>query len=173
MKLELKAIKSALESYDFQTALQPANDVLQDQLFISLGQDEEKRALLLQLRVYHESLAKEGEEEDPIYFLSLFLGLPFAVEESSFGDVARTILMINKAAPFSPFGLSEIDGVAYFNHLLTFKKDELEEDLLIATVSIAIHYIRTFASFIEEVALKKKSADALFAEAKLSAKSFL
>lgn len=165
MKLDLETLKDALESYDFQCAIQPPKDEFPiGQLFVNIGKDDKDRPWLLQLRIYHESLEESGEGNE-LYFLNLFLGLPFQVEESQFGDLARLCLMLNKISAVPAFGMSENDKVCYFNYTLLFKDATIDEDLLLATLGMVIYLLQNFSPSFESVGCEGKSLEQVLKEA--------
>ena len=174
MELNLSSIASHLKQSGFEIHLEPPSDAVPfEQLFVSIGSDDQKNERTLQIRLFSQSIPQgyfEKKSLEPQY-LDFFIALPYEVSETMFGDTARLTSLINKILPLPGFTLSEIDKRLYYRYLYpTCNQTLSSQDLEIILLTL-IYQIETYSSSFEEVAQGKKSYTQVVADAETFSKS--
>jgi len=168
VKLHLTAIQTFFNESGFETHLEPASEETPfDQLFVSLGRDEEMRDLTLQVRLYDQILpdgANRNELSHP-RFLDFFLVLPFEVEEKAIAASARMVSLVNKVTLLPGFMLSETDHLLYYRYIYPSLGEEILPSNVEMILSTILYQMETFAKPLEEVSRGTKTYEAIVAEA--------
>lgn len=172
MKISLENLKNFLNKYDFQTTEQAASETLPyDQLFVFLGEDEQERPWVLNLRIFDQNAVEAGKEAGKetginMLFLNFFIALPFSVQTETFPDISRLILLVNKLLPLPGFCLSEIDKLVYYHYTYPSLNGEIDPETILTLIGIIIHLLNTHMETFEKVGRKEKTLGQIFSEAK-------
>jgi len=168
VKLHLSAIQKYFEESGFETHLEPSSEETPfDQLFLSLGKDEEMRDLTLQVRLFDQILPEGTHRKELSHprFLDFFAVLPFSVDEKTFSSSARLVSLINKVILLPGFMLSETDNILYYRYIYPSLSEELSPSNLEMIVCTIIYQLETFSKPFEEVALGNKTYETVVSEA--------
>lgn len=163
----LSLLNNILKEEDFATFLMPVSeDNLFERLFVSLGQDDKSRDFTLQIHFINDVTNALGVDDDPedAFILQFFLLLPYTIAKNQINEVSRVILTLNRILPVGSFGLSEDDGLAYFQYNLTCAERTVDEKVLKEVVSIIGFFSSEFSVRIEQAAEGKITRDALIQE---------
>ncbi len=163
----LSGIQTILDDEDFATYLMPiSEDNLFERLFIGLGQDSQSRDLTLQIHFINDITNALGVDDDAAdaYILQFFLLLPFTLNKTYMSEIARVVLTLNRILPIGAFGISEDDGMAYFQYNLICAEHKVDDKVLVEAVSIIGFFVSEFAPRIDQVSEGKISYEALIQE---------
>lgn len=168
MKLHLTAIQTFFSDSGFETHIEAASEETPfDQLFVSLGRDEEMRDLTMQIRLYDQILPEGAHRNELSHprFLDFFLVLPFEVEEKAIPAAARMVSLVNKVTLLPGFMLSETDHLLYYRYIYPSLSEEILPANLEMILSSVLYQLETFAKPLEEVAQAHKTYEEIVAEA--------
>ncbi|CCB89453.1 type III secretion system chaperone family protein [Simkania negevensis] len=168
MKLHLTAIQNFFSDSGFETHLEGASEETPfDQLFVSLGRDEEMRDLTLQVRLYDQILPEGAHRNELSHprFLDFFLVLPFEVKNKAFPEAARMVSLVNKVTLLPGFMLSETDHLLYYRYIYPSLSEEFLPANLEMILSTILYQVETFAKPLEEVAKGSKSYEEIVTQA--------
>ena len=160
MKLHLPSIQKYFEESGFIVHMESATeDTPFDQLFLSLGHDEEMRDLSVQVRLFDQVLPEGAYRQELSHprFLDFFSVLPFLVEESAFSSVARLVSLVNKVTLLPGFMLSETDHLLYYRYIYPSLGEEILPSNLEMIISSMIYQLETFAEPLEQAARGTKT----------------
>ena len=144
---------------EFPVLLQPANETVdRDQLFVDLGKDEQSRSRFLELIFL-------PAEEDQLYFLQMFVALPFYFEPAQAPDLALLIANLNLKLPLVGFGMYFEQNLPVFRAIIPCPAHELDAELIIATSWVINYQIDLFSDLIEKLATGQWTLDQALAEA--------
>lgn len=163
----LALIENILKEEDFATFLMPiSEDNLFERLFVSLGQDDKSRDFTLQIHFINDVTNALGVDDDPedAFILQFFLLLPYNIPHNKVNEASRVILTLNRILPVGAFGLSEDDGLAYFQYNLACEERTVSEKVIKEVVSIIGFFSSEFSARIEQVAEGKITREALIQE---------
>lgn len=169
VKITLPEIKKMLTSFDFQVSHYKSEEdkTRQEELFVYIGEDLEKRPYLLQIRIFDKQMISQTlGEENPDSFLSLnfFLAIPFEIPEEFQAQVCRLALIANKMMPFQTFGFSENDRIVYCQYNYPYLKAEMHENILLGIISSFIFGKDSFVQFFNDIATGKATCESLIKE---------
>lgn len=176
----LEALQKLLEGEDLICLRQPPREIMiqnipipvEEELFVELPPDEEGQDYTLRLSIQKKELARKDMEkgfqkEDSLQaekkklkqetFLQFLLFFPFFAEETSFSDLARYLLLVNKSLEFPGFGLAESDRLVYFRHLLFFPSSRVSETMILDFIGMILLLIDAFGPNIAQIARLEKS----------------
>jgi len=168
VKLHLTAIQKFFSDLGFETYLETATEETSfDQLFVSIGEDEEMRDLTLQVRLFDQILP-EGVHRNALShprFLDFFIVLPFEVEEKAIPAAARMVSLINKVTLLPGFMLSETDYLLYYRYIYPSLGEEILSSNIEMILRTIIYQMETFSTPLEDVAEGSKSYEEVVSEA--------
>ncbi len=95
-----------------------------------------------------------GENAD---FLQLFVHLPFEVEEKTYADLARLILMLNWSTAVGTFGLHETQKMVYYRHVFEYLGEDIDPAVFVDTVGGMAHYAAQNFDLLKVVATGESS----------------
>ena len=163
----LQSIEAVLKEENFATKHIPVSkDHPFEQLYVSLGQDEQKRPYIIQMHFVNDVTNALGGQDEPsdAYILQLFIVFPFLVEIDQKDSVARLLTTLSRILPVGAFGMSDEDGTPFYQYNLACKERAVDEKVLLEVVSIMGFFSSEFGKQIEEVASGKKTREALLSE---------
>ena len=157
----LDRIAKTLEADDFAVYLnEKSEEVPFDQLFISLGEDEQKRPFVLQMLFVNDltNIMELEEKEEDAALLQHFLTFPFTASPITVPELSKLVLMLNRIIPIGAFGLDINQGTLYFQYVLASKDREVNKTVILETVSMIGMFVMEFAKKLEAVATGEKCA---------------
>lgn len=165
----LDSIQKLLEGEDLICKRQPPHAItvhnvqvpVEEELFVELPPDEEGREYTLRLSIQQKEMELRGETEGTSVkkesFLQLLVFFPFFVEEKSFPDLSRYLLLINKSLEFPGFGLTESDRLVYYRQVIFFPSSRVTETMLLDFIGMILMLIDSFGPNIAQIAQLEKS----------------
>lgn len=168
MKLHLTNIQSFFTHSGFESYLELASEEAPfDQLFVSIGRDEDMRDLTLQVRLYDQALPAKARPSKISHprFLDFFLVLPFEVEDATISATARMISLINKITFLPGFMLSETDCLLYYRYIYPNLGEEILSSNIDMIFRSILYQMETFTNPLEEVAQGIKTYEDVLLEA--------
>lgn len=159
MRQSLISLEAALRVAEFEAQVASAGPAFPvDQILIHLGRDEQERDYFMQL-LFLRDLQQVAEVAQPLTeadgnldFLQFYTALPVMLAEKSFPDLARLILIINKALRVGNFGLHEADNQGIFlRHILMLPDGQPQADTIVRIVETLADYVDDYADVLEQV----------------------
>ncbi len=171
IKVDLEELKKFFQSQEMPTVLVPhtENNVL-DQLYILLDKDELDRDVVLQLRVAKQEFVQSA---DPVvraqssghHTLQFVVPLPFTAQAHMVGDLARFLLILNKAFELPGLELSEGDGLVYYRYVFISQDGTIDKSVILSIVAMVLFITDTFAETLESLATGQRSLREIIEEA--------
>ncbi|MBS0655639.1 MAG: YbjN domain-containing protein [Verrucomicrobia bacterium] len=151
-KAHLESLKEALQQKGYQCEMV---DKAHPKLEVTLkgGGDTRIWKALLSPTSQKLGLRKESEKA---HFLQLFLPFPYGCEAENVQNTARLLLLINKSLPFPAFGLSEVEGVIYYRHVLYCHHNTIPTMLVCTLLGALLLYVDSLSPMIELVSSGQK-----------------
>ncbi len=167
IELSYSELKKLLDTYAFTYTDVPRSDKLPcDTFFVALGEDYQKRPLLLNIRIFEQEAPKaDGDGADKFVFLNYLITYPFGVHQPAFPDIARLILMLNKILPVPGFGLSEMDRMVFYHYTQFTVNGKIDPDAILAQIAMIVHYVNLHTKAFEALATREKTLEQVLAEA--------
>jgi hypothetical protein len=162
IELNYDAFKKLLDNYAFTYTDIPRSDKLPcDSFFVALGEDYQKRPLILNIRIFEQESPQEGK----FIFLNYLITYPFGVHQPAFPDIARLILTLNKILPVPGFGLSEMDRMIFYHYTQLSVNGKIDPEVILAQIAMIVHYVNVHAKAFEAVATRQKTLQQVLEEA--------
>ena len=160
--MRLKSVAENLNGAGYPASLISPSDVTPfEQLYVTLDADAKGRPRAIQLQYIPVRASNDGD-----HLLQFVSSLPFQLNASVAGDTARMVLLVNKVIELPGFGMSEIDGSLYYQHVHVCRKGYFEDETVGQLLSSILHYVDDFAPVVEEIAVGAKSFGAVVDEMK-------
>lgn len=164
MEVTLAGIKEFLKTQSTDVKMEKASQEMPlDHLVLRFGVDERNRPQSMSLYVVEKelgSLTAQKKMGTKATFIHLYMELPTHIQDEAVGDIARYILLINKALEFEGFGMSEVDRMIYFRHDLHCSQKQLSDEMLMGLIGYILLIVDTFLPHFERIA----SGEATFVE---------
>lgn len=131
---------------EFQVQLSPASGSQAEQLAVQLEPEEQGgRTHRLEMQFMPHG--------DDLYFLQLFVLLPWQPQASHAAELARVLLMINANLPLPGFGMQEDAGWLYFRCIVPCGNRRLDPavdgEAILASTWVAAYQVQKFEHMIE------------------------
>tara|TARA_A100001015_G_C14515980_1_gene528481 strand:+ start:39 stop:524 length:486 start_codon:yes stop_codon:yes gene_type:complete len=154
----LQSIQEYLNDQNVESVLETASasDPM-DKLVLSMGEDKSQINLPLILRLI---------EEDNLMYLHAIQPYPFEVKTSNLGEMARLLLMVNKAMQIPALGLSEVEPQVYFQYAYYSSRKVLLGDDIDTLIHFSIIFYQFYYEIIKKLAEGHTTLDVIIAEAK-------
>lgn len=136
--MELKDIQNALESDNFETALQPAGEHAPMERLLVLLPNDDRDDLVVEL-LFIPGIEKEMESSKLLQF---FVPIPCDIREQSQVELMKLLLKLNINLPLPAFGFHEEQDFVYYKYVMPLSLQDSANDL--GTIVEAIWLIAYF-----------------------------
>jgi hypothetical protein len=156
MEVTISGIEGFLKTQSVDVKMQRATEEIPlDHLILRFGVDERNRPQSINLYVIEKelgSLSAQKKKGTKATFIHLYMVLPIQIQDEAVGDIARYIMLINKALEFEGFGMSEVDRMIYFRHDLHCSQKQLSDEVLMGLIGYILLIVDTFSPHFERIA---------------------
>lgn len=163
----LSKISKILQDDDFATFMPEVSEENPiEQLYVSLGQDSQKRDLILQMLFINDLASKMGMEEEPedAVLLQCFLAFPVVCKQEHIGEIAKLMVTLNRIIPIGALGTSLKEGTLYYQYVLALETREAPAKVILEVISMIGMFTMEFADKLAAVARGQKTCDNIICE---------
>lgn len=154
----LKHLERLLDEYGYPCVVKKASDdVPFEHLNFQFPPDSKNRERICILKVENDVLTvpRSQVKEAIESFIQLYVILPFSIEKSTVGEVARIVSFFNKSLVTPGFVLDEASERVFFRYAFFKPGAAIEESTFISLIGTIQLWLDSFSDSIEEVAQGK------------------
>ena len=173
----LHHVIQSLEGLGLEVTLCEKNEnVPFDVALTTIGFDEQKRPLVLQIHQYDQNIVLASEEEAPsappdelLQMLTFLMTVPLEIPKETAPEILRLLALANKSFPLGALNYSEIEKSVYFSYGFPVFSTPPTDMTILLIINTILFAKETFFSAIEDVAQSRETVDTIIGESSLPA----